>query len=811
MKKSILKRTLGYLISFMMLISLVPASVMADGEMAFLSPSEGVFLELGEPVVLKVSAPGASSVAFTVNGEAFDGEIANDADTFAAAYVPSVAGKVDFVAAADNGTEVSASCIVLEESTEVYTWDFSEGTATSPLNPGDSTNVWAGLSGGSLIEDSSSDRGNYGKIATTKGTSNYVSYHNWTPAGNGYIFECDLMLSAVEGQHPIGLYLGGNTMDASLGNGNIWIPASSKTVTGIYNANEWFNIKVFVDFASSTVTYFIDDAVVAAGVPFRNTAMTASTAAATLKYPYTIYDASFATYIDNICVRNAFIPEPATVAHKLPAAGTILEKGQSVALQADVTGEAVKVEFFADGTSIGEGIANADNTVYTLSWSPEYTGDVAVTSKVTDKFGNTSVSEAVMMKVLPTTVKGTWDFNDQSISGGDGVSLNQGTNEYAVITESYGNSLKLWKTRNQGLYLNFNPAPSTNIIVYEFDYYFTANNDANNSLLLATRDSSSSKPEEIQFRAGNISLPYAPWTKIGTYEIGKWHRFKFVFNNETMTKDVYMDGVQLINNEPVKAAAPNGSFVLLYPWTVDQVSFTYVDNVSARIISTPFEAKASSVNGADGALEVYRAADITDITVTFSKAVSTALVNAENIKLYRGSDDSAPVDIVPELAEDGVTVKVPVALEEAAAYRLVIDGKLASSDGTALGESYEVKFNTIAENKGADNGKFKTATGYIESLNSLTEGTTVTFEADVVSPDSENVWLVIALYSDNAGTRQLKQINIKKFELTSALKESHSVSLTLEADASAGDVLGGFVWDNSTYPFCDGFDIACTE
>jgi hypothetical protein len=94
-----------------------------------------------------------------------------------------------------------------------------------------------------------------------------------------------------------------------------------------------------------------------------------------------------------------------------PQEGATLRAGTMVPLVAeafDRDGRIQKIEFFANGTSLGLGFPSPiARAVFQLLWKPQVEGDYALTAKATDNEGATSVSGAVNVHVVDIAVLAT--------------------------------------------------------------------------------------------------------------------------------------------------------------------------------------------------------------------------------------------------------------------------------------------------------------------------------------------------------------------------------------------------------------------
>ncbi len=87
------------------------------------------------------------------------------------------------------------------------------------------------------------------------------------------------------------------------------------------------------------------------------------------------------------------------VALSSPAAGAVYNFGSEVNLTASATdsdGSITKVEFFANGSKIGEDASSP----YSYTWSSATVGDYTLTAKATDNMGGTTTSEPVRVSIL---------------------------------------------------------------------------------------------------------------------------------------------------------------------------------------------------------------------------------------------------------------------------------------------------------------------------------------------------------------------------------------------------------------------------
>ena len=98
--------------------------------------------------------------------------------------------------------------------------------------------------------------------------------------------------------------------------------------------------------------------------------------------------------------------QPPTVNLSSPADNSDSQLGQEVVISAiasDPDGFLVNVEFFANGSKIGEDATSP----YTYSWAPVSTGTYSLTAKATDNAGATTTSASVTVNVTPATIVDT--------------------------------------------------------------------------------------------------------------------------------------------------------------------------------------------------------------------------------------------------------------------------------------------------------------------------------------------------------------------------------------------------------------------
>jgi hypothetical protein len=113
---------------------------------------------------------------------------------------------------------------------------------------------------------------------------------------------------------------------------------------------------------------------------------------------------------------------PPSVSIASPADGSSVTLGQAVTVTADASdaeGSVTRVEFFANGTSIG-----VTTGPFTLAWTPSFPGNYALTAEATDNGNLTKTSAPVSVTVIPG-------------SSGTTVTLQRGNGGYAGVSETF--------------------------------------------------------------------------------------------------------------------------------------------------------------------------------------------------------------------------------------------------------------------------------------------------------------------------------------------------------------------------------------
>ncbi len=153
----------------------------------------------------------------------------------------------------------------------------------------------------------------------------------------------------------------------------------------------------------SAVEFLVGTTVVAAGITTDNTTFTGTwrpTTTGTSSITARVTDSNFATATSSPAVSVTVVAAP-TISVTVPAGVTV---GSATTLSASATvgtGLTVSgVEFFANGTSIGNGTPSG--STWTLNWTPTTAGTTQLTARVTDSSGTIVTSNAVS-----TTVTGT--------------------------------------------------------------------------------------------------------------------------------------------------------------------------------------------------------------------------------------------------------------------------------------------------------------------------------------------------------------------------------------------------------------------
>ena len=127
---------------------------------------------------------------------------------------------------------------------------------------------------------------------------------------------------------------------------------------------------------------------------------------------------------------------PPTAAVTAPAPGATINLPATVTVSAsasDSDGAVVRVEFFANGTSIGV----KTSTPYSLSWTPPAAGDYAITATATDDRGAATASDAVTVTVNPAP-----PANEEIVLYAGNATVMNGWNVVADTTAAGGSRLQ---------------------------------------------------------------------------------------------------------------------------------------------------------------------------------------------------------------------------------------------------------------------------------------------------------------------------------------------------------------------------------
>lgn len=234
---------------------------------------------------------------------------------------------------------------------------------------------------------------------------------------------------------------------------------------------------------------------------------------------------------------------PPTVSLTSPADGSSSTLGTAVSVSAnagDSDGSVAKVEFFANGTSVGA----VTSAPYIASWTPPATGTYSIIARATDNLGATTDSPSVSISVTP------------GAGAPATVTLQQGLNGYAgaadVMLSSYAPgtnfggapSLSYFRTRYTNLFRfsifasDGGPVPDNSVVssailqIYKttYNYVFTVN-----PML---------KPWSATQATWNVSSVGNPWTLPGAQGAGSDYsgtpdaQFSAPWNAGWMTFDV---------------------------------------------------------------------------------------------------------------------------------------------------------------------------------------------------------------------------------------------------------------------------------
>lgn len=499
-------------------------------------------------------------------------------------------------------------------------------------------------------------------------------------------------------------------------------------------------------------------------------------------------------------------PEIPEVTVTSPVSGMPIEKGQPIILAADASveeGSVDSVEYFADGVSIGTATA----APYEITYTPESSGVTEITAKATAN-GKSKISAPVTVNVCVSTVKSSWNFSDNpkpnATSGTKWTNLGTASSwtyyadkaAWAITTPAadttYGNALGF--SVGGGRYKLTPKSAATGIFTYAVDVLFTSTDIGMNMNTIP--GSGTANYDLIKFSGGKIQNP------AGTYKPNVWYNIRLIYDMNNKKYYVFMD------NRLLRSGTATCESVGELRFDTNMISggtgTVYFDNSRVSALTPPLVSQGVAFKDADGAalsetsLDAY---EINSIEWTFDREINAETIT-DAVKLYRGYDDTNPVGAEVSASGNTITIVPQSSLVYSALYRLTADASVASTDGSALGKKYEYTFRTSILDKGMANGKFYKDGVEITDISSLRSGDSITFKVDVQCDTSEEVWIIAGMFSPD----ELKSAGLEKINPEAGTKRNAEVTFTLTEDGKAGDILSGFVWNKSLFPYGDNVE-----
>lgn len=775
----------------------------ASGEVAVTSPARDSYLTYGRQVILQASAAKGSEVSFAVDGVQIGTAEADEQGIASFAWTPDTYGNLFLTASV--GDQVSAALpIKVMRAKQMRTFNAGEdkkitdGSAPVDAEHSEVYKVESGKSFGPNDFDIISGIWEFDFDVHTDENS------------NGTLFS--LML---------------HTQKLATGSQGVWrglvkinggkMSFYGSGETGVCAPNTWYNIRIVVDMDAQLYDVFVDGKQAVSRVNFENPGdpITKLFRIKAENSPGTATVCYSPVSLDSLSEVDMNISAKITS----PASGTLIEKNQPITLTATAaTGDgsvtADSLAFYCDGEKLGDAVKQEDGS-FAYTWTPTVSGS-AVLFAAAAAGSKSYRSDDVEVHVLGDTAQ-SWNKKSVSpenstVTKGDGTAITTTTSNIdsaEPITLNYDGTAAPY-TQIGGI------NKKAGFVVIEADVTLK---DAGSCLRIYNRPNGVNNAQSVMSLEGGKVAYYLDNSSSGIktdsevgYEYEKPVRIKMIWNVEKKTIDLYVNHVRMAQRTTVREDFLN----------VDGIRFAsdkkngsiILQNENVRYIMTEPEVSAVAVKNAAGetldALNMY-AGRIASVEAVCSTAMDAGTVNADNVKLYRGSGMNAEVPVAAELLADGktISVKPQTPLTSAAEYRLVISGEIASAEGAKAGRETVYSFRTMPEGKGAENGKFEKDGVELTDLSGVQRGDTVTFTADLTSTVAErDVWIVLALYGvGENGEKSLKDVSVTKVNMTS-VQETVKGSLNLECDVASGDTLLGYVWNSTYVPFSDEFHVS---